>query len=399
MKSVAVNLLKPGLVFSEPVYVNENDVFIPAGITIRQEDIDKLNVSGVESVLTDGVPSFNEDEGTSDTTDPSASGQEDTVKEGRKTGSLFSLSEIQENKGAYRIYISLVERLYSVFHRIANADRVLDNRIINEISASLFQVVQNQRDRFVGFILGGEVKGLELAKSSVNTAILSSLTAQELRFPHHKVLHVITGALLHDIGMLRLPKKILEKRGGLSEAENKQMQNHPVLAYQITVKELSYPDEVAKAVLQHHERWDGNGYPNHIAGEMIDTGAQIVSIADAFEAMVSRKPYRSPMVGYQAMKNLLADNSRRFNPNILKAFILTMGIHPIGSIVRLNSGVVARVVEARTNAPLRPKIQVLLDANGLTPPNGGKIYIDLLVEKSLYITKAMEAQELSELNA
>jgi HD-GYP domain-containing protein (c-di-GMP phosphodiesterase class II) len=273
----------------------------------------------------------------------------------------------------------------------------LDIRTINEISASLFQVVQNQRERFVGFILGGEVRGLELAKSSVNTAILSSLTAQELKFPHHKVLHIITGALLHDIGMLRLPKQIVQKRGGLSDAENKQMQSHPLIAFHIAVKELSYPDEVGKVVLQHHERWDGAGYPNRSSGEMIDTGAQIVSVADAFEAMVSWKPYRSPMVGYQAMKNLLADNSRRFNPNILKAFLLTMGIHPIGSIVRLNNNAVARVVESRGNAPLRPKIQILLDGSNQTP--NGKVFVDLLTEKSLYITKAMESKEISDLNA
>ena len=396
MKSVAVNLLKPGLVFSEPVYTDGDNVFVAAGVPIHQKDIDQLHEWGLESVMTDGVPSYNEMESAAEAVESSESGSTDAVPDGIKASSIFSLSEIQENKGAYRIYISLVERLYAVFHKIASADRALDNRIINEISASLFQVVQNQRERFVGFILGGEVKGLELAKSSVNTAILSSLTAQELRFPHHKVLHIITGALLHDIGMLRLPKKIVQKRGGLSEDENKQMRSHPVIAYQITVKELSYPDEVGKVVLQHHERWDGSGYPNRITGEMIDTGAQIVSVADAFEAMVSQKPYRSSMTGYQAMKNLLADNSRRFNPNILKAFLLTMGIHPIGSIVLLNNGVVARVVESRANAPLRPKIQVLLDENKKTPSSGGKFFIDLLSEKSLYITKAMDAKDLSE---
>jgi hypothetical protein len=76
-----------------------------------------------------------------------------------------------------------------------------------------------------------------------------------------------------------------------------------------------------------------------------------------------------------------------------------MGIHPIGSIVRLSNNAVARVVESRANAPLRPKIQVLLDENKQTPPNDKKVFIDLLTEKSLYITKAMEAKEISALNA
>jgi putative nucleotidyltransferase with HDIG domain len=395
MRNVAVNLLKPGLVFSEAVYIDESNVFIPAGVPVRQKDIDKLIELRVETVLTEGVPALAEEEEPLETTEsPLVS----PTPEGQKAGSVFSVAEVQENKGAYRIYISLVERLYMVFHRISGSvDKAADNRTINEISVSLFQVVQNQRERFVGFILGGEVKGMELAKSSINTAILSSLTAQELKFPHHKVLHVMTGALLHDIGMLRLPKEIIQKRGGLSDAENKQMQSHPQIAYQIAVKELSYPDEVGKAVLQHHERWDGGGYPKRIAGEAIDTGAQVVSVADAFEAMVSLKPYRSPMVGYQAMKNLLADNSRRFNPQVLKAFLMTMGIHPIGSIVQLNNGAVARVVESRPNAPLRPRIQILMDGSKKT--TSGKVFVDLLTEKSLYITKALESKEISDLNA
>jgi len=77
--------------------------------------------------------------------------------------------------------------------------------------------------------------------------------------------------------------------------------------------------------------------------------------------MVSQKAYRNSLTGYQAMKNLLADNSRCFDPGVLKTFILIMGIHPIGSIVLLNNGTTARVMETRSDAPLRPKVQVLID--------------------------------------
>jgi HD-GYP domain-containing protein (c-di-GMP phosphodiesterase class II) len=124
---------------------------------------------------------------------------------------------------------------------------------------------------------------------------------------------------------------------------------------------MSYPDEIGTVVLQHHERWDGEGYPYRIAGDKIDIGARIVSIADAFEAMVSPKPYRNSILPYQAMKNLLADNSHRFEPSILKIFTLTIGVYPIGSIVKLNNGTTARVTDVRTYAPLRPKLQTLVD--------------------------------------
>jgi HD-GYP domain-containing protein (c-di-GMP phosphodiesterase class II) len=152
---------------------------------------------------------------------------------------------------------------------------------------------------------------------------------------------------------------------------------------------------VGLIALQHHERWDGEGYPRRVSGNAIDMGARIVSVADAFEAMVSQKSYRSSMMGYQAMKNLLSDNSRRFDPDVLKAFIQTMGIYPIGSIILLNNGALARVTEVHGDAPLRPKIRVLIDEFGKVFKQDDGDLIDLLTEKSLFIAKAVDPKELN----
>jgi HD-GYP domain-containing protein (c-di-GMP phosphodiesterase class II) len=208
-------------------------------------------------------------------------------------------------------------------------------------------------------------------------------------------MQIITGALLHDIGMLRLPKDIVEKKGGLSEAELQRMQAHPLYTHKIVSKELLYPEDVGLIAIQHHERWDGEGYPRRISGSAIDMGARIVSVADAFEAMVSKKSYRNSMMGYQAMKNLLSDNSRRFDPDILKAFIQTMGIYPIGSIILLNNGALARVTEVHGDAPLRPKIRILVDEFGKAFKQDEGDLINLLTEKSLFIAKAIDPKELA----
>jgi HD-GYP domain-containing protein (c-di-GMP phosphodiesterase class II) len=309
-------------------------------------------------------------------------------------GGMLSLVEVQENKGAYRTYTGLIERLDRVFLNFANGIAV-ESRSIDNISSQVLQAVREQRDNFIGFILGGEVSGYEMAKSSVNAAILSTLIAQELKLLNHKVLQIITGALLHDIGMYRLPREILNKNGKLSEAEFQRMKNHPLYSHKIVAKELLYPEDVGLIALQHHERWDGEGYPRQISGTTIDIGARVVSVADAFEAMVSQKPYRNSMMGYQAIKNLLSDNSRRFDPDVLKAFIQTMGIYPIGSIVHLNNGALARVVEVYGDAPLRPKIRVLIDEFGKVFKQEEGDIIDLLAEKGLFIAKAVDPKELA----
>jgi len=147
--------------------------------------------------------------------------------------------------------------------------------------------------------------------------------------------------------------------------------------------------------LHHHERWDGKGYPDHLTGNAIDMGARIVSVADAFEAMVSKKSYRESIEGYQAVKNMLADNARRFDPAVIMAFTKIMGIYPIGSIIRLNDESVARVLSVNSNAPLRPVVELLISKTGKVTKSGEGEVIDLLAEKSLFIKKAIDPAEFS----
>jgi HD-GYP domain-containing protein (c-di-GMP phosphodiesterase class II) len=218
-----------------------------------------------------------------------------------------------------------------------------------------------------------------------------------MRLPNHRAIQTVTGALLHDVGMLRLPPELVNKTGDLSKEELQILKSHVFHSYKIVREELLYPEERGALVMQHHERWDGTGYPQGLAGTEIHFGARIVSVADAFEAMVSQKPYRNSMLGYQAMKNLLADNSIGFAPDVLKAFITVMGIYPIGSIILLNNGSMARVVKVRKEAPLRPKIAVLVDQSGkIFEQNKGEL-IDLFAEKRLFILRAVNPNELTKL--
>jgi len=403
MKKILVKDLKEGLAFTEPVFIDGENILVPANVAVRKKDIARLNSWGIEAVETEGEPVKANQKGikTPDGDDSKAQEQADktqadkTSEPKKKAASMISLPEVQENKGAYRSYLNLIERLDEVCNNIASGV-AMEARSIDNISGRLLQSVREERNSFIGYILGGEIKGHDMAKSLVNSAILSALIALEMKMPNHKILQVVTGALLHDVGMLRMPKEIVEKRGGLSESELQRIQSHTLYAYKIVNKELLYPEEVGLIVLQHHERWDGEGYPRRLSGTAIDIGARIVSVADAFEAMVSKKPYRNSMMGYQAMKNLLSDNLRRFDPDVIKAFIQTMGIYPIGSIILLNSGALARVIDVQPTAPLRPTIRILADEFGNAFKNDSGDLIDLLVEKSLFIARAVDPKEIAE---
>jgi HD-GYP domain-containing protein (c-di-GMP phosphodiesterase class II) len=406
MKDIPVSILKSGMIFTEPVYIDEDNLLVPPGVAIRQKDLARLITWGILFVKTNGGLAK-----TPDAVAEAVANQEysKTLKKtpkgsgaGNGSGASeanpedepdeFDAKEIRENKGSYREYTVLIKRLDRVFSHISTGI-ALDALTINELTSQLLNAIRGERDRFVGYILGGKISGYELAKSSVNSAILSAMIAQELLLPPHKVMQIITGALLHDIGMLKLPKEIMAKQGGLSHEEIRVMHTHPLLTYRIIAKELNYPDPVGFVALQHHERWDGQGYPSSLAGENIDIGARILSVADAFEAMVSKKPYRNSMVGYAAMKALLSDNQSRFDPDVLKAFVTIMGIYPIGSIVVLNDGAIARVIEVHSGTPLRPKVQILIDRAGQKYPNGQ--IVNLVVEKNQFISRAFNPKELA----
>jgi len=422
MNIVNTSDLRPGQIFSEPVYSESEYMLVSANVPLRQRDIDVLNTWGIEYVRTDGVlvetnkqkqnistesseqimkaleekirnaieesDDLSEIEEMEGVEEPEEK-EEKKEKSTEKSAIKFSLSDVRQNSGPYRKYKSLIEKVNSLFNGLKSGSDV-DMRSVDNISVQLLQALRENMENFVEFILGGEVSGHELAKSSVNTAILSALIAQELKLPNHKINNIVSGALLHDVGMLRLSKGITEKKGGLSEAELEQIKSHPSHTSKIVTKELFGPHEVNLIALQHHERWDGNGYPDKIRGEAIDIGARIVSVADAFEAMVSKKSYREPIIGYQAIKNLLSDNERRFDPAVIIAFTKIMGIYPIGSIVRLNDGSLGRVVSLHIEAPMRPNVQILTDNMGNALNAGDMPVVDLLENRKLFIKEAID---------
>ena len=383
MNAINTSDLRPGQIFSDPVYTEGEYLLVAAQVPLRQKDIDVLVSWGIEFVKTEGSLA-----------DPDVPAE---IHQSEDKPLKFSISDVQGNSVPYRSYKHLIEKLNMVFSSLKSGDGI-EMRAIDYICIQLLQGLRDYPNNFVEYILGGEITGNELAKSSVNTAILSAMTAQELKLPNHKIHNIIAGALLHDVGMLRLSKGITEKKGGLSEAELEQIKSHPIHTSKIVTKELFGPHEVNLIAIQHHERWDGQGYPDKLSGQAIDIGARIVSVADAFEAMVSKKSYRNSLVGYQAIKNLMADNARRFDPAVIMAFTKIIGIYPIGSIVQLNGNIIARVVSVHSNAPMRPVVQLLTESSGKVIDPEKITTVDLLSDKTLFIKHAIDPEEYANKN-
>jgi HD-GYP domain-containing protein (c-di-GMP phosphodiesterase class II) len=362
MKEIPISELKPGNRFDKDLYLEDDNIFSPAGFPIKEKDIERLKKWGVDFVFTDG--------------------------ERMSSDEVLSESLTSErDRELFAIYSRAVEDLEKVFIKIQGNQRVpLDE--IDLIAMTIFDAVRDEPSTMVSFTLDNSVDTKALSQSSINCMIYSILIGINMKIPSHRLIHLALGALLHDVGMKKVPEKVIGKSGNLHDDEKKLIQTHTVLGYTLITRDLKYPDEIGQIALQHHERWDGKGYPRGLSGKNIALPARIVSVADAFEAMVSERPYRNSMIGYTAMRQLLNDNSRRFDSDILKIFIKSMGIYPLGSLVLLNNSAIAKVEEIHPEAPLRPGVRVVVDENG-KKLNNGRV-IDLINVKELFIARAID---------
>ena len=143
--------------------------------------------------------------------------------------------------------------------------------------------------------------------------------ARQLLLDRAQMESLALGALLHDIGKVRVPDSILHKPGKLTEAEWLRMRNHPLYGQKI-LSGIEFLEGASRVVVQHHEKWDGSGYPWGLAGRDIDRNARIFAVADAFDAMTSDRVYRAGSSYEEATAELTQSAGTHFDPNVVEAF-------------------------------------------------------------------------------
>lgn len=238
---------------------------------------------------------------------------------------------------------------------------------IDTLCDDIIELVSKDYTDILSTILTDDKEDSSIPKNAVITAIFSAILARHTNLASRKLRQIITAALLHDTGMLSVDPSILEKREYLTSEEFNLVQLHIVRSTQYAQDQLFYSREIGTIIQQHHERWNGSGYPDRLRGSEIDIGSRIVSISDSFSAMLSRKSYRDSFDGYEAMKKLLDARELLFDPDLIKVFINIIGIYPIGSLVLLNNGAIAQVIKANSEMPLLPEIRILVSSTK-TPP-------------------------------
>lgn len=331
MIRLALDYVKPGMILARDIYGTDGQVVLTAGVTLSDKYLAHLRQWKITSVFVTAaaleLPKL-----------------EQVISEPLRAKTAEAVRTAFEAAGGNGVLCLSVECRQLV-------DAIIE-QVLREKTAvlQLAHLSRHQHDLF---------------NHSVNVAVLSVLTAISLGLRDNKDLFGITlGALLHDIGKVFIPRAILEKCEPHNEEETELIKAHASYGFEVLKKTADYPPAVAHIAFQHHERFDGTGYPRGLAGGDIVMQARIVAVANAYENIVTGRGERRGVDAHVAYEQILAEANGNFDPGIAKAFLARIAVYPVGTVVSLTTGVIGVVTKVTSLLPHRPEIKVFRDTAG-----------------------------------
>lgn len=235
---------------------------------------------------------------------------------------------------------------------------VVDNilaRVLDDRTSMLTLLSLQQMKRF----------DRSLASHALDICILSLIIASECGVAEEDREALGVGALLHDIGYIRLPRNLYRKSGALTEQERTLMQQHPALGLAIVSESKEERDVVRRIVAEHHERCDGNGFPHGLKGDSLSKLGQIVGLANEYDGMVSRRGGGPSVMPHDAIRQLFSLGSiGQFSKELVESVVKTLGVYPIGSLVQLNTKEQAVVMAVNPAQRLKPMVKIITGPRG-----------------------------------
>ncbi|ANA32743.1 Cyclic di-GMP phosphodiesterase [Ralstonia mannitolilytica] len=201
---------------------------------------------------------------------------------------------------------------------------------------------------------------------SVAVCALMVALGRQLGLSDDEVRDAGLAGLLHDIGKIAIPPEVLNKPGALTAEEFRSVTTHPQAGYDILVGDSNMCGVALDVCLHHHERMDGTGYPHKLAGDGISLFARMGAICDVYDAITSDRPYKKAWEAAYAVQRMVEWRGNHFDPVVFNAFVKSVGIYPVGSLVRLRSGRLAVVMQHTPGALLTPTVKVFFSISSGT---------------------------------
>lgn len=344
---ISIDELIPGMYVNQVVKQKGSLKMKSKGLVKRQDIIESLKSKGILEVEIDYSKSHLEEMNMQDKVEEEAHpAPSEAPKKTKSVGEALDEGQKLHDK-AKQVHEAFLES-------IKDGERV-DVEPIREISE---EIIDNVFDNADGLACVSMMKDAPdyILEHSINTAIYMTIFAKHMGFDKELCTELCLAGFLMDCGMATVPQDILSKPGKLTKDEMGLIYPHVDLGIEIIDQSDEVSDVVLGIVRDHHERLDGSGYPEGKAGEHINTYGRMAAIVDSYEAMTNERPYRKGMSPTNSLKQLLADSSGRYDQSLVQQFIRSIGVHPVGSLVKLKSGKLGIIVKANKEDPLKPLI-------------------------------------------
>jgi len=278
---------------------------------------------------------------------------------------VFVFRKVSEDQYSYKVNINqiILKEIEDIIDNTAKKF-LKQNKDINQIKKVIFEILNNEN--IIKLLIPIRPLGDNVFNHSINVALYSLLVGKELFMPLNRLKVLGTAAILHDIGMQKIPKDIIYKAQPLNEQEKQLLHMHSRFSFDLLQQADCFNLEITSIVLQHHERYDGKGYPNGLKNERIHEMAKIISLCDIFDALTSDRPYRQKFEKNESIEYLLSTGASAYSNEILQGLINNISIYPFGKWVQLSTGEIGIIAsqEEENSLNYRPIIMMYIGKDG-----------------------------------
>lgn len=333
MRFVAASCLRDGMRLARPLYRNI-DTMLASGVVLNEQYISSIQRCGFSGVYIDD--------------DLSADLEIDTM-----------ISD--------ELRLETTRSLKKIIDSAASGASLSKPPDISKNVESIVDELFSNRDVMVNMLDLSSYDNYTCSHS-LNVAVLSIVLAMGMGFPRSETVGIGAGAILHDIGKVFVNRSILQKNGPLTDEEFAIIKKHPKDGYDYISKRYHIPLRHCDTILDHHEKFDGTGYPNGKKGTDISLFGRICAVADVYDALASKRPYRDAIIPCECVEYIMGGADTLFDPRVVDIFSQRIAPYPVGTSVKLSNGWVGLVVENYVSYSLRPRLRIYeQDGQRVTP--------------------------------
>jgi len=324
MRRIHVDKLKEGMVISKPIYSSSGIILLSEGVELTDRYIEKIIGTGLQHI-------YIKDELSSGISDDLLVTEETKIE----TKKVLQDSMKKIKTGSFKSSGDVLKKVEVLIEEVLKSPRVMVS-------------VQEIRSRSDYSLM-----------HAVNVCVISCLLGKKLNYNEVQLKHLALGALLHDLGKVNLKMDCTRYRTDYIELEYEIYKQHPDEGYEM-IQEIPDTSLIsANIARQHHENYDGSGFPLGLKGEAIHIFARIVAIANEYDNLLFNLPFGTTMKHYEIIECIIAKSYTNFDPNIVKIFASSISPYPLGSGVELSNKQVGIVSKLNESFPTRPFVRII----------------------------------------